>query len=298
MKSPQSSELRIRVEERITAWQVTVERLTETESSVLVFGYRENQPVVLKVIKHQGDEWRSGEVLDAFGGIGVVTVIDYIDGALLLERILPGDSLVNKSLSSADDEATTVLAETIKKMSPRAPACSVPTVEDWGKGFERYAASGDDQILKDLVSKARRMYFELCESQKQVRLLHGDLHHYNVLFDNERGWLAIDPKGVIGEVEYEIGAALRNPVEIPVLFSQPSVIRKRVDVFVRTLGVNSSRVLLWAFAQAVLSAIWTVEDGFELEPQNAGIVLANSLFRMLDSPRSHGGTETYKGLKM
>ncbi len=282
----ESSELENRVQNRIAAWQVTVERLTETESSVLVFGYRENQPVVLKVIKHQGDEWRSGEVLDAFGGIGVVTVIDYIDGALLLERILPGDSLVNKSLSSADDEATTVLAETIMKMSHRAPACSVPTVEDWGKGFERYAASGDDQIPKDLVSKARRMYFELCESQKQVRLLHGDLHHYNVLFDNERGWLAIDPKGVIGEIEYEIGAALRNPFERPALFVDPAVIRRRVDLFISKLGLNSSRVLQWAFAQAVLSAIWTVEDGFQIESRNAGIVLGKSLLRMLDSGKS------------
>ena len=42
-------------------------------------------------------------------------------------------------------------------------------------------------------------------------LLHGDLQHYNVLLDKDRGWVAIDPKGVVGELEYEVGALLRNP---------------------------------------------------------------------------------------
>jgi streptomycin 6-kinase len=45
-----------------------------------------------------------------------------------------------------------------------------------------------------------------------VRLLHGDLQHYNVLLDRKRGWLAIDPKGVVAEGEFELGAALRNPI--------------------------------------------------------------------------------------
>jgi streptomycin 6-kinase len=54
----------------------------------------------------------------------------------------------------------------------------------------------------------------LCSSQRYRRLLHGDLHHGNVLHDSERGWVAIDPKGVLGEPEYEIGVALRNPIEI------------------------------------------------------------------------------------
>jgi streptomycin 6-kinase len=40
-----------------------------------------------------------------------------------------------------------------------------------------------------------------------------DLHHYNVLSDSGRGWLAIDPKGLVGEVEYEVGAAIRNPID-------------------------------------------------------------------------------------
>ncbi|MER3425515.1 MAG: hypothetical protein C4293_22035, partial [Nitrospiraceae bacterium] len=44
------------------------------------------------------------------------------------------------------------------------------------------------------------------------------------------GWLAIDPKGVLGEPAYEIGAVLRNPTENPVLFAIRSIIDRRVRI--------------------------------------------------------------------
>jgi streptomycin 6-kinase len=77
----------------------------------------------------------------------------------------------------------------------------------------------------------------------------------------ERGWLAVDPKGVVGEVEYEMGALLRNPVELPDILTSPAIIERRIDAASRRLGLDAARVLRWAFAQAVLSAIWMVEDG-------------------------------------
>ena len=133
-----------------------------------------------------------------------------------------------------------------------------------------------------LLSEAHRVYAELCASQSRPRLLHGDLHHNNVLFDAERGWLAIDPKGVVGELkEYEIGAALRNPYEMPELFAMPSTIEKRVERFARALNLDAGRTLAWGFAQAVLSAIWSVEDGFAILPGSPSIALANAIRSML-----------------
>lgn len=103
----------------------------------------------------------------------------------------------------------------------------------------------------------------------------------NVLFDSDRGWLAIDPKGVVGELEYEVGAVLRNPYEHPELFAERSTIEKRVDRVARNLNLNATRILAWGFAQAVLSAVWAVEDGFAIEPGNPWIVLANAIRPML-----------------
>ena len=104
-----------------------------------------------------------------------------------------------------------------------------------------------------------------------------DRSKVDVLLDDERGWLAIDPKGVIGELEYEVGAALRNPIERPALFGEPSIIRRRVDRFARELGLDAARVRSWAFAQAVLSVIWLVEDGCTLERDDGSIAMANTI---------------------
>ncbi|MEA2601432.1 MAG: streptomycin 6-kinase [Acidobacteriota bacterium] len=288
MESAGSRELRRRVEERISAWRIVVERMAETESSILAFGRRDDQPVVLKVIRNRGDEWRSGEILDAFAGQGVVRVYDYVEGAMLLERLNPGKSLADIALNGDDNRATEILAEVIGKMSPRGPVSTVATIQEWVKGFERHAASGNNQISKRLVLEAHRVYSELCVSQSRPRLLHGDLHHYNVLLDSERGWLAIDPKGVVGELEYEVGAALRNPYERPELFAEPAVIRKRVERFARELKLDAIRTLAWGFAQAVLSAIWAVEDGAAVETGNPWIALANAIRPMLDDVGGRG----------
>ena len=282
MSSTTTRPPRDRFEDRVREWDVVINQTLETESSLIGFGTRADQPVVLKVIRQPGDEWRSGEILDAFDGKGVVRVHEYVEGAVLLERLSPGNSLVDIALNGRDDEATEILADVIQKMSPRQLLKAPVAVEDWAKGFERYSASGDDQIPESLVEKGHRVYLELCRSQSKRRLLHGDLHHYNVLFDSDRGWLAIDPKGVVGEIEYEIGALLRNPYEKPELFTQPSTVERRLKRLASRLSLDSRRGLAWGFAQAVLSAVWGVEDGFAVDAQNPCIVLAEAIRPMLE----------------
>lgn len=269
-----SIDLRHRVKDRVTAWRVGIERIAETESSVLVFGRRDDQPVVLKVVKHPGDEWSSGAVLALFEGSGVVRALDFVEGALLLERLSPGTSLARTVLTGGDEQATGILADVIGSMSPGHPPEGTPTVQVWGQGFDRHAALAANAIPKKLLEEARSVYFELDRSQSHTRLLHGDLHHCNVLLDSRRGWVAIDPKGVIGEVEYEVGAALRNPLEKPELFLPVSTIQQRVERFAIQLDLSAERILGWAFAQAVLSAMWALEDGVAVDESHPWLAFA------------------------
>jgi streptomycin 6-kinase len=279
-----------RIQEHVRQWRVVVEDTFETASSVTAFGSRNDQSVVLKVVKRPGDEWRSGEILKAFEGNGVVRVYEQVPGAMLLERLRPGNSLVEMTLSGRDEEATDILADVIQQMSARTASMSAlelpkacATVMDWAQGFERYGESHDEQLPIDLVEEGQRVFLGLCETQQRTRLLHGDLQHYNVLFDSERGWLAIDPKGVIGEIEYEIGAGLRNPIERPDLFLSRSIIDRRLKQFTTRLNLDFERVLAWGFAQAVLSAIWEIEDGFEVDATNPSLRLAEAIRPMIDA---------------
>jgi streptomycin 6-kinase len=227
----------------------------------VIFGRRADQPVVLKVIKAEGDEWRSGEVAAKFGGRGVVQVYDYAEGAALFERLDPGEPLAELTKSGRDEEATDILATLLGHMAPLDPPDWCPTVERWGEAFARYVASADERVPRALVEPAQRIYRDLSLTQRNPALLHGDLHHYNVLSDRVRGWCAVDPKGVVGELEYEIGAALRNPIDWPDLFAKLDVVERRLDQFGLALGIDVGRARGWCFAQAVLAAIWSVEDG-------------------------------------
>jgi streptomycin 6-kinase len=277
---------RERLIELAGAWRVVVEDSFETATSFIAYGRRGSQPVVLKVVKRPGDEWRSGEVLSEFDGRGVVRVYEHVAGAVLLERLTPGSSLIDLVLSGRDEEATAIVASVIRAMAPAkigSPTSLHPTVQDWGTAFAWYASTGDRRISSVLVSDAHRLYDELCRSQTGARLLHGDLQHSNILFDHQRGWVAIDPKGLIGEAEYEIGAALRNPHEAPSLFMSPATIDRRIRQFASELDFDATRALSWAFAQAALSAVWMIEDGATLDAREPCIVLAETIWRMLPS---------------
>jgi streptomycin 6-kinase len=269
-----------RLEQLAHLWRVTVDRSFDTPSSLIAYGRRGVEPVVLKVVKRPGDEWRAGEVTRAFDGHGMVRALEVIDGAALLERLDPGTPLVHIVRRDDDDAATAVLCNVIEAMSPgRTAPC--PTVRDWARGFDRYATSTDTQVPGDLVATGHRVFLDLCESQRNTRLLHGDLQHYNVLYDRSRGWVAIDPKGVLGELEYEIGAVLRNPTECSDLLAAPATIERRVALFARRLSLDDGRLLRWAFAQAVLSAIWSVEDDAVVDPVGPALTLAMTIRCML-----------------
>jgi streptomycin 6-kinase len=272
-----SKELNDRVLTCVRAWGVTIERTVATKTSLLVHGKRAGKPVVLKVVKQEGDEWRCGEIAAKFGGRGVVRIYEHMPGAALLEKLDPGEPLAALTIAGRDDEATDVLAMLLGRMVPGDPPEGCPTVEQWAGAFVRHAGSGDERVPSSLVEPAQRIYSDLCATQRVPALLHGDLHHYNVLSDRERGWCAIDVKGVVGELEYELGAALRNPIDRPDLFAKVDVVERRLERFGLALGVDVGRARGWCFAQAVLSAIWSTEDGHDAE-REAALALARSLF--------------------
>ncbi len=266
-------------------WHVDVAEVRETASSLLAFGERGDSSVVIKVLKSTGDEWNSGAVLQALSGPSVVRVLEHEPGAVLMERARPGTSLVDVVLAGRDDDATRTLSDVIGRM-PRVEApVSTPTVHDWGAAFDWYLAAGDQRISQMLVHDGARIFRELCATQNASRLLHGDLQHSNVVYGETRGWLVIDAKGVVGELEFEVGALLRNPVEAPEVVTNLQALQTRLTILCEMLGLDRERAIAWAFAQAVLSAIWSVQDGEPLDSDCMVLRLA-AVLRTLVTHRS------------
>ena len=95
--------------------------------------------------------------------------------------------------------------------------------------------------------------------------MHGDFHHYNIL-SSERGWLIIDPKGVIGPVGYEVGPLMLNPWGSISDWGRFKIqTEKRVSILVERLGWEREAIINWAIAHAILSAWWNIEDDMEDE---------------------------------
>lgn len=204
--------------------------------------------------------------LRAFDGRGSVRLleVDLDLGALLLERVEPGTPL---AAVSDDARATSAAAAVMRHLwRPAPPAHSFPSVSDWIGGMERLRkqfAGSTGPFPAALVEEAEGLFKELLASMAEPVLLHGDLHHENILAAGREPWLAIDPKGVVGEPAYETGAFLRNRLDVP---DPGRVTAGRVDQLSEELELDRARVRGWAVAQAVLSAWWGYEDHGRLEP--------------------------------
>ena len=214
--------------------------------------------VVLKVGPPHKELWTELAALRVFDGRGSARLLDADQGlgALLLERLEPGTTLV----SLPDDaEATEIAAGVMRDLwRPAPPGHTFPTVADWAGGLVRLRArfgGGTGPLPDQLVEQAEALFAELLATERDPVLLHGDLHHDNIL--RGRGtWLAIDPKGIVGEPAFEASAFLLNPSPQPA-----DVLARRLDIFAAAWGADRARVRGWGLARAVLSACWTIEDG-------------------------------------
>jgi streptomycin 6-kinase len=205
------------------------------------------------------------EALARFDGRGMVRLLaaDLEElGALLLERLEPGTPL--EALED-DEQATAIAASVMRQLWRTLPADHpFPTVVDWARGLARHRQrfdGGTGPIPAPLFERAESLYRELLASQAEPALLHGDLHHWNILASARDPWLAVDPKGVVGEPAYEVGALLRNPMPRLLAYPDPgAVFARRIDQLAEALGFERGRLRDWGLAQAVLSACWSVED--------------------------------------
>jgi streptomycin 6-kinase len=153
------------------------------------------------------------------------------------------EKLGNDLSQTPDEEATRIAGELMLKIRTQ-PLDGFPTLHDWAKGFKQQ-------------DRAEKIYRELLESQQEPVLLHGDLHHFNIL-QSRRGWLAIDPQGVIGEPAYEVGAFMRNPLGRTL---EVKALQRRLDILSELLRLDRDRLKGWSYSQAVLAACWSQEDG-------------------------------------
>ena len=239
-------------------------------------------PAVLK-LGVVGGPALSGEIdaLRHYAGGGACRLLaaDEAVGALLLERLHPGHTMV--TLAEADDEAATrAVAKVMARLWAPPPHNhryrSVAALARSLAELRPHYGGTTGPFPAALVDHAEGLFAELLSSQEAPVVLHGDLHHLNILAAGPDEWRAIDPQGLIGESAYEIGALMRNPAPgIGGWRDLPRVLERRIAIFAETLGLDRQRIHGWALAHTVLNAWWSVEVAPEIYA--ADLVVANAL---------------------
>ncbi len=220
-------------------------------------GFQESMTIVLKIsfdLKNLENESLGIEYFQDFGGVNIIAKGS---GFLILERAFPGTSL-KSYFPDKESESIELVCDVLQKLAQaKLPKQDTfPHIKDWLLALDQ-----DWGIPEPLLQKAREIRDQLLKTAEPNVFLHGDLHHDNIL-QNDEDWLVIDPKGVIGEPAYEVAAFIRNP--IPELLNHadtPNIIHNRITRFSELLDLSSQRILDWCFVQAVLSWVWAIEDG-------------------------------------
>jgi len=224
--------------------------------------------IVLKLGVPNAEMRSEIEALRIYNGRGIAQMFygNSDEGILLLERLRPGTML---SELEDDEAATAIAANVMRQLWQPAPAeHQFPTIAKWARGLDRLRAEfegGSGPFPAKLVEQAEVLFAELIASMGEPVLLHGDLHHFNILTAEREPWLAIDPKGIVGEPAYEVGALLRNPNQE--IATNPKILARRIDQLSAELTIDRARIIGWGLAQAVLSSWWDYEDlGYGWEP--------------------------------
>jgi streptomycin 6-kinase len=225
-------------------------------------------PGVLKLAVPRSDHQPvEAAALRAYAGRGAVRLLAYDPncGALLLRRATPG-RMLRHLVRDRDEDATAVVVALIRQLhAAPVPDAGVPALTHARSSFVRYLTQhvDDTPLPRRLVSSALSLFDDLVASAPTSVLLHGDLHHDNVLSDetSASGWVAIDPHGWVGDAGYDVGAMLYNPAPENRSDALLRLVPARLERLADGLGLPPDRVVAWGFVKAVLSEVWTVQDG-------------------------------------
>ncbi|CCV13245.1 aminoglycoside phosphotransferase family protein [Mesorhizobium sp. STM 4661] len=257
------------------------ELIAETFSSRIWKVVRaDGSPAIVKALKpfdDVADELRGEHFLAWRRGEGTVRLLGRDGHSMLLEYA--GDRLLSHDLAEQGDDATTAIAAEVmtKLFSPSNypfPPELQPLAERFASLFSKARAdrdAGHASLYVEAAATAERLLAE----PHDVRPLHGDLHHDNIM-RGPRGWLAIDPKGVLGDPGFDAANMFYNPLDRDDLCLDPQRIAHMANIFAMTLGQTPRAILEHAVAYGCLSAAWHYEDANESE-ENRELSIATAI---------------------
>lgn len=242
-------------------WEIELEQreLPDTVSLVL-FG--ESKKVGSVVIKIGPPNYETRAELAATreaAGPNMVRLIaaDPDVSLIMLERLRPGTMLRDAPLD--DESATRVAADRLREFwRTPSPETDLIPLSRWTRELQDFTPRDQPGFPNELVVKAREMLTEMLANPRSESLLHGDMHHHNILWRDNGGWTTIDPKGLIGERGFDTTAWMRNPWGFTSTPDFLPMANRRLDILAEALGEDRKRLTQWFVVFAALSLCWSL----------------------------------------
>ncbi|MBB2685279.1 UNVERIFIED_ORG: streptomycin 6-kinase [Rhizobium etli] len=224
-----------------------------THSSRLLPVLWQDRPAMLKVAADI-DERYGALLMQWWDGDGAAYVYAHEGDAVLLERAMGKRSLLSMAMNGEDDEASRILCATAARLhAPREKSLPDPIpLTRWFRDLEPAAGKYGGTLADSAIANA------LLADPREPVVLHGDIHHQNILDFEARGWLAIDPKRLHGERGYDFANILANE-ELPVI-TDPVRFRRQLAIVSAEARLEPKRLLQWIAAYCGLSAAWFLGD--------------------------------------
>jgi len=236
-------------------------------------GFQKDKAIVLKLGLDVENLRKEVRALKYFKKVGAVEVIEDAEGALLLEYVKPGYSL-KQFFPDRDEESVLIASGVIHKLhlAAKEDFGGFPTIRDWLKSLDKPC-----EMFAEQLGRARMLRDELLETMGTSILLHGDLHHKNILAHGNE-WKIIDPKGVVGELAYDVGCFIRNPlIDLPNHPDCIDILKNRIRAFSKNLSLDAQRITKWCYVQTMLSVVWAHEDNLDYEDVSQSLVYFQQL---------------------
>lgn len=222
-------------------------------------GYQDSRPIILKLGLNSKALAKETHCLSAFSNHAAAEVLASDNNMIIMERAVPGTTL-KEHFPDNDEKATKILCASIKELHK----ASIPESHNFYHLSELFKTLDQKLDITDkILGKAKHLRDKLLSTTTKEVLLHGDLHHDNILKNGDR-WLVIDPKGFIGDSAFEPAAYLCNP--IPELLEENDareIIENRINIYSAELEINAQRITDWLYAKSVLCWAWSLDDNLD-----------------------------------
>jgi streptomycin 6-kinase len=252
----------------LNQWSLSNPARLATSATSEVFKVKfQGHPAILKILTQIGseDESSGATALRYYDGVGAASVFLADEHAHLIEFVGVED-LKGFMNSNGDNLALSQLISVVRKLHSKRSNAIPSGLRDLRRRFRSLFQLAHEPNCDGETKDAALIAHELLSSEQNVGLLHGDLHYENVLLSPERGWVAIDPKGLIGELTFDLANTFYNPMSSFEQIRSKHRITYAADAFRSELGFEDERILQYAFVYGHLSASWMKEVGSDPQP--------------------------------